>query len=209
MSLGERLKKLRLMRNKTQQDVADALGISRARYANYEQDRSSPDMGLLQKIANYFGVTLDYLISGDTPEAVSNQSQVAGAIQAALVPVLGVIRAGEPIFAEENVLGFLHAPSNKLNPGYEHFYLRVVGDSMVGDGILPGDFVLVRKQDYVEDGDIAVVIVNGEEATVKRVKFINSHIALIPSNPAYKVAVFPPEDVIIIGKVLMVVREVE
>lgn len=199
------MKKLRQMRGFSQYELARILGVSRSRIAMYEQGRAEPDTEMLRRLAELFGVTVDYLLSSESP--LNRTSPPDDAIPAVLVPVLGVIRAGEPIFAEQNILGYLHAPAGKLNPAYEHFFLRVEGDSMSGDGILPGDFVLVRKQDHAEDGDIVVVIVNGDEATIKRLRLLNGHIALVPSNPEYRPAVYPPEEVIIIGKVLMVVRD--
>lgn len=207
-SIGERIKKIRMQLGKSQYEVADALGISRPRYAHYEQGRSEPDIEMLKKIARYFGVSVEYLIYG--VESSNKEESILGSSDVEptrLIPVIGVIRGGEPIYAQEDILGYLHAPSSKIQNGYDYFYLRVIGDSMRGDGIFPGSYVLVRKQDYVEDGDIAVVFIHDtEEATVKRVRFIDRRVFLFPSNPDYQVQVYRPEEVRIIGKVIMVIH---
>lgn len=115
------------------------------------------------------------------------------------IPVLGVVTAGYPILAQENVEGYL--PWD----GDPHcFALRVRGDSMVGAGILDGDKVVVRPQPTALDGQIVVALL-GDEATVKRLRLRNGQVMLMPENPAY-----PPidgRDARIVGLVKAVVRE--
>jgi len=80
----------------------------------------------------------------------------------------------------------------------------VTGDSMSGSRIQPGDKVLVRKQDYLDNGQIAVVLVNDEEATLKRVKHIDEAIILYPDNPKYQPQIYRTEEVKILGRVVEV-----
>ena len=123
------------------------------------------------------------------------------------VPILGTIRAGEPIYAAENIEGYELVPADDLRGG-EYFFLRVKGDSMIGARIQDGDLVLVRRQEDVDDGDIAVILVGPEEATLKRLYRTDGKWILQPANPNYKPLVIDKVDVKIIGKVVRVQFEV-
>lgn len=115
------------------------------------------------------------------------------------IPVLGVVTAGYPILAQENIEGYLPWDGDR-----RCFALRVRGDSMVGAGILDGDKVVVRPQPTALDGQIVVALL-GDEATVKRLRLRNGQVLLMPENPAY-----PPIDgreASIVGLVKAVVRE--
>jgi SOS regulatory protein LexA len=120
------------------------------------------------------------------------------------VPVLGRIAAGQPILAHDNVLQYDVIP----NPGYkegELFFLIVKGDSMIGARIYEGDKVLVRVQQEVEDGQIAVVNVDGDSATLKRVKRIDGKYLLLADNPKYEPILINSEKARVCGKVIQVV----
>lgn len=101
----------------------------------------------------------------------------------ARVPVLGVIRAGSPVAADEDVLGYL--PVDVKNPE-EYFWLLVEGDSMINAGILPGDKVLLHRQNVAENGDVVACRVGGENATLKRFQRKGDIVVLVPENPAYQ-----------------------
>ncbi len=105
------------------------------------------------------------------------------------VPILGRIAAGRPIYAEENLEGALIADPFLVRDGAETFVLRVEGESMTGDGILPGDYIFVRRQPTAEPGQIVVALID-DEATVKRFDPGPGRVRLLPSNPA-----FPPIEV--------------
>ncbi len=114
-------------------------------------------------------------------------------LRAGQVPILGVVTAGEPILAVENVEGYL-----PWDGGEGLFALRVRGESMLGAGILPGDTVVVRPQSSADDGDIVVALL-GDEATVKRLSVGDDGVWLLPENEA-----FSPIDgrgAVILGKV--------
>ncbi len=120
------------------------------------------------------------------------------------LPVLGRVAAGMPTLAMENVEQYVNLAGMLDNDGL--FVLRVKGDSMEDAGILDGDLVLAREQSRVEDGEIAVVLL-GEEATVKRVRFGGNRVRLEPANRRYKpIVVEDPSEMRIAGKVLMAVR---
>ena len=108
-----------------------------------------------------------------------------------MVPVIGVIRAGAPIVTEETLLGREFADVNDTE---DYFYLVVCGDSMKNCGIVDGTYVLFRKQQYAENGDIVACLVDGDSATVKRFEKQNRRIMLIPENEDYRPITLTPED---------------
>lgn len=126
-----------------------------------------------------------------------------------MVPLVGTVAAGRPLLAEENIEGYLPVPGGQARTD-GMFYLRVSGDSMVGAAILDGDLVLVRPQPFVEQGEIAVVMI-GDEATVKRFFGFEDRIELRPENPAHRVLVFRGEegDCRVLGRVAAVFRSLE
>ena len=98
------------------------------------------------------------------------------------VPIVGRVAAGQPILAEERIEDTVQVDSFFLGAGRKVYGLRVHGDSMIGDGILPGDYIFVRKQLNADDGDIVVAMID-DEATVKRVYFEGDRVRFQPSNP--------------------------
>ena len=123
------------------------------------------------------------------------------------VPLVGTIAAGMPILAEENTEEVMELPSDLVGGG-ELFMLKVQGHSMTGSGILPDDLVVIRQQPSVENGEVAAVLVDEEEATVKRVRFLHDgRIELHPENPSY--APFIPDHPRILGKVVTVLRSLD
>lgn len=119
------------------------------------------------------------------------------------VPVLGRIAAGAPLLAAENLEETLPLPEDLVGAG-TLFALRVKGDSMINAGILDGDLVIVREQPVADDGEIVAALVDGEEATVKRLRRTGGRVLLEAENPAY--APIESEDVRILGKVVSVMR---
>ena len=110
------------------------------------------------------------------------------------VPVLGRIAAGTPIEAIQHERDRMPVPESILGAG-EHFVLEVQGDSMINAGILDGDFVVIRRTDSANSGDIVVALVMGEEATLKRLRRKGASIALEAANPAYETRIFGPDQV--------------
>jgi repressor LexA len=121
------------------------------------------------------------------------------------IPLLGEIAAGSPIIAEENIEETLALPRDLVGTG-TLFALRVKGDSMVGAGIMPGDLVIIRQQQTADDGTIVAALVDGEEATVKRLRRSAGGVTLEAENPAYEP--IAADDVRILGKVVAVFRRV-
>lgn len=117
-------------------------------------------------------------------------------------PIIGRITAGLPVLADENLEGYLPLPAY-LNPESDCFALKLKGSSMSGAGILNGDYVVARRQDTAENGEIVVALLENE-ATVKRFFRDRNVIRLQPENPAYQ-AIFP-QKAVILGKVIAVFR---
>ena len=116
----------------------------------------------------------------------------------------GRIAAGTPIEALQGTDTFA-VPSALLGPG-EHYALEVSGDSMVEEGILDGDFALIRKADTAREGEIVVALVDEEEATLKRFRRKGASIALEAANPAYETRIFGPDQVAVQGKLVGLIR---
>lgn len=122
------------------------------------------------------------------------------------IPIVGTVRAGQPAMAFEDIEGYY--PVEKLQLRGGAFFLRVKGDSMIGDAILEGDLALIRSQDTAVNGDIVVAMVDGE-ATMKRFYLERDHIRLQPRNPNMEPIIIPAgKEVSIIGKVVKIVRDI-
>lgn len=181
MKLYERIKERRLALGMTLLDVANALGVKEATVQRYESGEiKNPKHDTVLELAKIFRCTPAYLMGWDEdslPQAIMHISKTK-------LPLLGEIAAGEPIFADEEI--------EYYSPGEDSgadFCLRVHGDSMSGVGIKDGDIVFIRKQDSVDEGEIAAVLVD-DEATLKRVYKGEDSVTLVSENPKYKPMVY-------------------
>jgi repressor LexA len=121
------------------------------------------------------------------------------------LPILGRIAAGTPIEAIQHERDRIQVPETILGAG-EHFVLEVQGDSMIQAGILDGDFVVIRRTNAANSGEIVVALVMGEEATLKRLRRKGASIALEAANPAYETRIFGPDQVQVQGKLVGLIR---
>lgn len=193
-----RIRELRLEAGLKQVEFAPIIGVSQGSLSGYENDKIEPDQDTLIKIATYFDVSIDYLL-GKT--AVRKERSIKGV----LIPVLGEVRAGYPMEAVENIIDYEEIDEAMANRG-EYFALRIRGDSME-PRFVEGDVVIVRKQETADTGDIVVALVNGDSATIKKLKRYDHGISLIPANPAYEPMYYANEEihelpVSILGKVV-------
>lgn len=199
MSLGSRIKQLREDRELSQVELAKILGVTDKAVSTWENDLKVPRMGTLELLAKYFGVTKSYIIEG------TEFKQNAGIpiITTVKVPLLGNIACGSPVLAVENIEDYIDMDKSV----HADFALRCKGDSMINARILDGDIVYIRKQDNIENGEIAAVLIDEctsvSEATLKRVYIYEDKIRLCAENPQYKDKVFFENDmnkVRILGK---------
>jgi repressor LexA len=114
--------------------------------------------------------------------AARREAKASAAGRTVQIPIIGRVAAGQPILAEEHVEDTVQVDSFFLGTSKKVYGLRVQGDSMIGDGILSGDYIFVKKQLHADDGDIVVALID-DEATVKRVYFEGDRVRFQPSNP--------------------------
>ena len=122
------------------------------------------------------------------------------------VPLVGDVAAGTGVLANENVEELLPMPAQFTGEG-ELFMLRVRGDSMIDAGIFGGDFVVVRRQDTADNGDIVIAGIPGDEATIKTFTQSGSTITLVPANETLKPMVFDADEISVYGRVVTVLRK--
>lgn len=186
---------------KRQSDICALLNVSKSTVSSWCSAQKIPRMDKIEILANYFKILKSDLI--EEKVALPLPADVFEYTPAHRIPVLGRVAAGLPIYAEENIEGYLWTD---LNHGGEYFGLVVCGDSMNAAQINDGNIIIVRKQDEVEENDIAVVLVDGEEATVKRFRRERNIVMLIPqsTNPAHATQFYDLKDtqINIIGKVV-------
>lgn len=150
-----------------------------------------------------------YISRSNTPRSIKVvHPSLQPATRVAMLPLIGSIAAGSPILAQEQVEDMIAVPSEMVRNVDNAFLLRVKGDSMIGDGIMPRDLVVIKPQQTASQGDLIAALL-GEEATVKRINFTPEGIRLMPSNPAYQPIPVSREDARIIGKVVGLIRDYE
>jgi repressor LexA len=175
---------------------------------------SIPEIGKRFKITSTRGV-FDHLKAlenkgyikriGKRAIEIVNPSGRSAFPQATEIPILGRIRAGAPILAEENIEGFLTV-ANEIDRGKETFALKVKGDSMVEDGIFDGDYVIIRRQETAENGDIVCALI-GNDATLKRFHRQGSTVVLKPANKNYDPITVSKGEFRVLGKASGVIRK--
>lgn len=217
--IAERIKNLRKENGLTQEKLAEILGLNaKSSIANYESGANSPSDDIKKKLCELFNCSMDYLMGvTDIREPIDglntsildedSKKNVYGIYEAmhkqmkldkqkTCIPILGTVKAGYDWLAEENVIGYITDKDTvkdyekNIN---EYYALKVIGDSML-PLLSEGDLVIVHDQDDVESGQTAVVLINGEEATVKKVIKTNEGIELHAMNPYYPIKKFTFED---------------
>lgn len=161
-----------------QKELADAIGVNESSVGKWLLQKAMPRMGTVQKLADYFCVPKSYFLEegGKAPARKGNR-----------IPVLGRVAAGIPIEAVQDIEDYEDIPASWGDPR-EYFALKIQGHSME-PRIWDGDVVIARKMPDVDSGSVAVVFVDGEDATVKQIKKSDEGITLIGWNPA----VYPPQ----------------
>lgn len=186
------------------QTIEESLGVNYPTFKcwlNGSGDYFSSATGLF-KIAAMLNVSIEYLIG--RAFAPFHSSKI-------VVPVLGYVAAGVPIEAIEDIIDYEELNPNDFNPNFEYFGLKIKGDSM-SPKIQDGDVVIVRKQPNIENGEIAIVCINGDNATCKQIKKHENGISLLPYNREYDIKFFTNKEVdelpvVILGKVIELRRK--
>ena len=207
MEMGDRIKQLRLAAGLTQEQLGRMVGVKKCAVSKWEKgivDNLSYDR--LSKLAEIFHVTCEFLKNGINREKEDYSEDVIILGETKPVPLYGPIACGQPILAANIIEGYVHLPKDTK----ADFALTCKGDSMINARIFDGDIVYIRKQDQVENGEIAAVRVDNE-ATLKRFYHYDNYIVLKPENPKYEDRMFwneEMEQVHILGKAIAFSAEI-
>ncbi len=162
--------------------ISAKLGLTPATISRYANGKMTPKIPTLYSIADILKVNPLWLMGLDVEKRESKKQR---SVQ---IPVFGSVRAGIPMDAVEYIMDYEEISEDMARQG-EFFALQIKGDSME-PRIKEGDVVIVRKQPDIESGKIAIVLVNGDEVTIKKVQKFDGGINLIPNNPAYEVRTY-------------------
>lgn len=206
---GSNIKKLREQHNLNQEELGNIVGVSDKTVSSWEINRTEPKMGIVQKLADYFNVSTDYLIKGDKLFDNTNDFDNLYKIDKIKLPMLGTIACGEPIFTDEDRKSYVMVGTEIR----ADFCLKCQGDSMINARIHDGDIVFIRKQDIVNNGEIVAVIID-DEATLKRFYYYKEQnmVILRPENSKYKDIILTGEQlerVKVLGKAVAFQSDVE
>jgi len=198
MEMNEYIRKRRKSLKLTTGQVAKYIGVSSPTVTRWETGEiKNIKNDKVLKLATILEIDPMVLIDWDDQEQYQRNDK--------LKPILGYARAGYDLFAEEQLLGYEEVSDAEINKG--DYFLQVKGDSMTGSHIFDGSKVYVKSQSYVNSGEIGVVIINGDEATIKKVIKQKDLLILEATNPDYENRYFTAQEVAelpvsIIGKVI-------
>lgn len=188
----------------TRRQMCSDLGFVYSTFSDWYNGKKYPRIDKIEMMANYFGIKKSDLIEDQSAKSPIPSDAIPYA-PTQRIPILGRISAGLPLYAEEQIEGYTYTD---LNHGGEYFALRVHGDSMDALGIKEGYLVIVRRQDYVDNGTICVVLVGDNEATMKRFYQDGDTVTLMPqsTNPKHMPQIYNLKHtpIHIIGKVVKV-----
>ena len=173
----------------SQKMIVSLCNVSTSTVSTWSKGINLPRMDKLEMLGDRFGVTKSDLLEKKEWEKFPSNAIPIDFAHLKRIPILGRIAAGKPIYAEENIEGYTYTD---LNGGHEYFGLRVRGDSMDAARIHDGDVVIIRRQDVVDNGQIAVCLIDGEEATLKRFSRDGDIVTLMPqsTNPVHHALVY-------------------
>lgn len=184
--VGLRIRRLRLSKAMTQDELAKKVGYtSRSSINKIEKGMVDLPRSKIVELADALDTTASYLMGWEEEETPSDPLRV---------PVLGKVAAGIPIEAIEEILDYEELSPDMARDGSEYFALQIKGSSME-PRISDGDVVIVRKQPDVDSGQIAIVCVNGDEATCKKIMKQDTGILLLPLNPTFAPTFYSNEDI--------------
>lgn len=191
--IAKNLKRLMDDRELSNVELSEIIGVSESTVGKWLLEKSIPRMGAIEKLASYFHIN-----KSDLLEDRSNAKEIKLDIQPRKIPILGKIAAGTPILAVENHEDYFDT-SEFINAD---FALQIQGDSMIGSRIYDGDIVFLRKQSYIENGQIGAFLIDGE-ATLKIFNKQNNTVMLLSSNPSYSPIILSPDrENLILGKLI-------
>lgn len=204
MNFGQKIKKLRNEKGWTQEYVAEQLNISIPALSRYESGTYEPkSLSIVSDFAKLYNVSSDYLLGLEVEYDEKDSSP-----SSAVVLVYGTIPAGIPIECIGEIIDTEEIPASMLKGGKQYFGLRIKGNSM-SPTYLDGDTLILEKVEDCENGQDAVVMINGNDGTFKRVFKNENGIILQPLNPEYQPLVFSNEQILNLPvKIIGVAREI-
>lgn len=211
MTFADRLRELRIRKNMTQGELSKATGLTQSAIAMYETGKREPKIEVMELLADYFNVDMNY-ITGKTDKTTMLSASAIDAIDVIKIPLLGRVVAGDPQEAIQEADEFIYIPSMNHRRSDDYFALRVNGESMEPN-LMDGDIAIVHIQPDVDSGQIAVVLIDNQDSTVKRVFITPDGITLVADNPAvFKPTFYSNEacttrPVKVIGRVVSIQRE--
>lgn len=203
-TFAERLNEALILRDIKSSDLADKTGLDKPAISQYLSGKYTAKQDNLTKLAKALNVNETWLMGYDVDMKIQS-NLILEKLKEVVIPVLGRVVAGTPTEAREEIMGYEKITQEVATQG-EHFGLIIKGNSMNPD-FIENDIVIVRKQDDIDSGSIAVVLVNSCEATVKRIYKDVNGITLAPINSSFRPVFYSNEDikslpVQIIGKVI-------
>jgi repressor LexA len=196
----------------SRKEFCSRLGFKYSTVTDWLNAEKYPRIDKIETMANFFGISKADLVEPPQQKHFAQTAQPPAYSRTFRIPILGRVAAGRPSYADEEIIGYTYIDGEYQDDGYEYFALIIKGQSME-PSIMDGDTVIVRKQDYIESGQIAIVLVDGEEATAKEVKETPEGIVLIGHNAAvYSPHFYSRQEieelpVQIIGRVLQSIRK--
>ena len=196
-TLGKRIAEKRIAKGLKKKDLAKLINVHDTLIGKYERDEVDLGASKIKEIAKFLNTTPAYLMGWE-----DNDKEAPQGIK---IPVLGTVAAGIPISAVEDILDHEEIPQSWESQG-EFFGLRIKGDSMQPK-MDDGDVVIVRQQSDANSGDTVIALVNGDDATCKKLQKTENGIMLVSTNPNYLPMFFTNEEivtkpVVILGKVV-------
>lgn len=195
MNILDKIIELLEKQNRQQKDLTDFLGLEKSTFSAWKSKKSSSYKKYLPEIANFFKISIDELTGNQTKRVeLSNISQIFPSDKIYKIPVFASVSAGFGAYAEEDIIEYMPIVIDNPYDVPNMLGIRVHGNSMYPK-IEDGDIVIVRKQESVDSGSIAVILIDGEEGVVKKVVYGDDWIELHSINPEYMVRRFEGEEV--------------
>jgi repressor LexA len=223
--MPNRIREVRKRRGWTQSDLAERCSVSPQVVSNWERGYSTPDAEDVSRAASALDVSVDYLLGranvvSETRStyATNTSTRKAEAVgyspedfipvtEYKQIPIVAEIPCGVPVITQDNVIGYFPVVPEMAPNGGEYIWVRAKGDSMTNARIRDGALVLIRLQPEVENGEIAAVCVDNENATLKRVLITDDQVILVAENDNYKPMYYHKSRIRIVGKATKIVTD--